>query len=159
MIEQIDAVTGEVLDGTMVYVPAKKRSPFGKDWFAMAQSALAFLAKHRKEIGEEGFAVFCTVASRLDYENFIQINQAALARDMDMKPSNFSRAMKRLVDLEIIIKGPRVGVSQTYRLNPSVGWKGSAKNHVSALAEARARGLRVIRNDQPQLPLGDGENA
>lgn len=156
VVEQIDAVTGEVLEGAMVFVPEKKRSPFGRDWFAMAQSAFDFLAMHRKVIGEEGFAVFCKVASRLDYENFIQINQAGLARELGMRPSNFSRAMKRLIGLEIVVKGPKVGVSQTYRLNPSVGWKGSGRNHFSALEEARKRGLRVISNDdQPRLPFDD----
>lgn len=153
VIEQFDAVTGEVLEGSMVFVPDKKKSAFGRDWFAMAQSALAFLAENRGVLGEEGFAVFCTIASKLDFENYIQINQAMLARQIGMKPANFSRAMKRLIALEIIIRGPKVGVSQTYRMNPSVGWKGSAKNHFDALTEARKKGWRVIRNEQPELPF------
>jgi len=155
VIDQIDAVTGEVLEGTMVFVPERKKSPFGQDWFAMAQKAMDFLAANRKLIGEEGFAVFCKVASRLDFENYIQVSQAHLAREMGMRPANFSRAMKRLVELEIIIKGPKVGVSQTYRMNPSVGWKGSGKNHFNALQEAKRMGWAVIDNEQPQLPFDD----
>ena len=154
VIESIDAVTGEVLQGTMMFVPEKKKSAFGQDWFAMAQNAMAFLAANRKILGEEGFAVFCTIASKLDFENFIQISQVQLAGELGMSPSNFSRAMKRLAALEIIVKGPKVGVSQTYRMNPSVGWKGSAKNHFSALQEAKAKGWKVIENDEPELPFG-----
>jgi DNA-binding transcriptional ArsR family regulator len=153
VIGQHDAVTGEVLEGSMVFVPEKKKSAFGQDWFAMAQNALAFMAANRKIIGEEGFAVFCTIASRLDFENYIQINQAQLARELRMSAPSFSRAMKRLAELEIIVKGPKVGTSQTYRMNPSVGWKGSAKNHFTALQEAKAKGWAVIDNDQPELPL------
>ena len=152
VIENIDAVTGEVLQGTMMFVPEKKKSAFGKDWFAMAQDALSFLASNRKVLGEEGFAVFCAVASRLDFENFIQISQVQLARELGMSASNFSRAMKRLATLEIIVKGPKVGVSQTYRMNPSVGWKGSARNHFSALQEAKKMGWKVIENE-PELPF------
>ena len=152
VIENIDAVTGEVLQGTMMFVPEKKKSAFGKDWFAMAQDALSFLASNRKVLGEEGFAVFCAVASRLDFENFIQISQVQLARELGMSAPNFSRAMKRLATLEIIVKGPKVGVSQTYRMNPSVGWKGSARNHFSALQEAKKMGWKVIENE-PELPF------
>lgn len=154
VIESIDAVTGEVLQGSMMFVPEKKKSAFGKDWFAMGQEALGFLAGHRSVLGEEGLAVFCKVASKLDFENFIQISQAQLARELGMSPSNFSRAMKRLASLDIIVKGPKVGVSQTYRMNPTVGWKGSAKKHFSALQEAKAKGWAIIENDQPELPLG-----
>ena len=152
VIENIDAVTGEVLQGTMMFVPEKKKSAFGKDWFAMAQDALSFLASNRKVLGEEGFAVFCAVASRLDFENFIQISQVQLARELGMSAPNFSRAMKRLAALEIIVKGTKVGVSQTYRMNPSVGWKGSARNHFSALQEAKKMGWKVIENE-PELPF------
>ena len=118
----------------------------------MAQDALSFLASNRKVLGEEGFAVFCAVASRLDFENFIQISQVQLARELGMSAPNFSRAMKRLAALEIIVKGPKVGVSQTYRMNPSVGWKGSARNHFSALQEAKKMGWKVIENE-PELPF------
>jgi DNA-binding transcriptional ArsR family regulator len=152
VIENIDATTGEVLEGTMVFVPAKKKSAFGRDWFAMAQGAMDFLAHNRSQLGEEGFAVFCKVVAKLDFENFIQISQAALAREIGMKPANFSRAMKRLVDLGIIMKGPKVGTSQTYRLNPSVGWKGSGKTHFTALQEAKKKGWKVIESE-PELPF------
>lgn len=153
VLETIDAVTGEVLQGSMVFVPEKKKSAFGDRWFAMAQNAMDFLATNRKLIGEEGFAVFFKIASRLDFENYIQVNQAELARELGMKPSSFSRAVKKLLELQVIMKGPKVGVSQTYRLNPSAGWKGSAKNHFTAMQEAKKKGWRVIDNDQPELPL------
>lgn len=149
----VDQVTGEVLKGNMVFVPEKKKSAFGDRWFAMAQNAMDFLATNRKLIGEEGFAVFFKIASRLDFENYIQVNQAELARELGMKPSSFSRAVKKLLELQVIMKGPKVGVSQTYRLNPSAGWKGSAKNHFTAMQEAKKKGWRVIDNDQPELPL------
>ena len=94
-IETVDPETGEVLKGVFAFIPDRYRSPFGKDFFVMAQEALAYLAQNRRHLGEEGLAVFCCLASRLDFENFILINQAEAARELGMLPPNFSRAVKR----------------------------------------------------------------
>lgn len=149
-IEQIDANTGEILEGVMVFVPKPRRSAFGREWFAMHQAALQYLAKQRRVLGEEGFAVFCAMAGRLDFENFIQVSQAELARELGMHRSSFSQAVTKLVAMGALIKGPRVGRAQTYRLNPTLGWKGSAKSHFGAMQEARAKGWRVFDNEQDQ---------
>ena len=47
-LETVDPETGEVLKGAFVFIPEKHKSPFGRDWFAVAQDALTFLAKNRK---------------------------------------------------------------------------------------------------------------
>lgn len=156
-LETVDPETGEVLKGAFVFIPEKHRSPFGRDWFAVAQDAMTFLARNRKILGEEGFAVFCAMAGRLDFENFILIAQSDMARDLGMKPSNFSRAVKRLEELGIITRGPKSGRSPTFRLNPHVGWKGKAKEHFGALQKARAQGWSLIeggqQGEQMDLPL------
>ncbi len=89
--------------------------------------------------------MFCAMAGRLDFENFILIAQSDMARDLGMKPSNFSRAVKRLEELGIITRGPKSGRSPTFRLNPHVGWKGKAKEHFGALQKARATRLEPHR--------------
>jgi hypothetical protein len=143
----------------MVFVPEKHKSPFGKDWFAVAQTALDFLAQNRKYLGEEGFAVFCSLASKLDFQNYILINQAQMARDMHMDRGNLNKAIKRLEDLGILVRGPKSGISPTFRLNPNVGWKGKGKAHFGAIQEARAKGWKLVKGgkkgaDQtdPDLP-------
>lgn len=113
---------------------------------------MTFLAKNRKALGEEGFAVFCAMAGKLDFENFILIAQSEMARDLGMKPSNFSRAVSRLEALGIISRGPKSGRSPTFRLNPKVGWKGRAREHFGALQKARAHGWNLIEGGQ-QLDL------
>lgn len=59
------------------------------DFFVMAQEALAYLAQNRRHLGEEGLRSFDCLASRLDFENFILINQAEAARELGMLPPNF----------------------------------------------------------------------
>ena len=159
-IETVDPETGEVLKGVFAFIPDRYRSPFGKDFFVMAQEALAYLAQNRRHLGEEGLAVFCCLASRLDFENFILINQAEAARELGMLPPNFSRAVKRLETLGILSKGPKTGKSATWRLNPQVAWKGTGKKHFGALREAQKRGWKLINGgeleqaqDEQQLDL------
>lgn len=143
--DHIDPSTGEVMPkGMLVYVPERPKSPFGKDWFAMAQDALNFLANNRKILGEEGFAVFCALAARLDFENFIMVNQAEMADALNMKRQNFGRALKRLETLGVLTRGPKTGRSPTLRLNPSVAWKGKQRAHFNALQQARKNGWKLI---------------
>ncbi|MGD7483634.1 hypothetical protein [Ralstonia pseudosolanacearum] len=152
-VSTIDPTTGEVLRGRFAFIPDKHRSPFGRDWFAMAQDAMAFLARNRKLLGEEGFAVFFCLASRLDFENYILVNQAEVGRELGMHRSNVNKAIQKLKAMGVLTEGPKSGVSPTFRLNPVVGWKGRAKAHFGALQEARKRGWKLIDNDQLDLPL------
>lgn len=152
-LQALDPNTGEVLKGAMVFVPEQRKSPFGKDWFAVAQSALNFLAQNRKYLGEEGFAVFCALASKLDFQNYILINQSEMARDMGMDRGNLNKAIKRLETLGILIRGPKSGISPTFRLNPNVGWKGKGKAHFGALQEARANGWKLIKGGKKAKDL------
>jgi len=137
---QYDSQTGEIMaDGFLAYVVPKRKNGFGKDWVAMSQDAILVFAQRRKELGEEGFAVLMTVLAKLDFENLLVLNQAELARTLDMKRENFNRALKRLVGMGAVLEGPKIGINRSYRLNPNFGWKGSAKNHVLALADYRKK--------------------
>ena len=59
---------------------------------------------------------------------------------LGIQKANVSRAIKALIENEIILEGPKIGRSKTYRLNPSYGWKGTVRNHDKALRN----GLSVI---------------
>ena len=82
--------------------------------------------------------------SVLDYENLIQVSQADIARELDMHRQHVQRSIKRLIQLGIILEGVKIGISRSYRLNPSFGWKGSAKGHREVSARA-LEGYQVIR--------------
>lgn len=151
-LEHYDAQTGEVMDGQIMFVPNRGKSPFGKDWFAMAQDAMMFLAKNRKALGEEGFAVFCALGARLDFENFILINQSQMARELKMDRSNFNKAIKKLEAHGILARGPKSGVSPTFKLNPKMAWKGRQKNHSRALDEAKKMGWDLVEGGNKELP-------
>ena len=133
-----DIETGEVQDGALVWIPKRNVSQFGRGWFQMAQDTLKRLNAERKALGLEGLVVFNALMARLDFENYIQVSQADIAAEVDMKPSNVSKAVSKLLELGFIRRGPKVGRSYTYQLHPELAWKGKSKNHFQA-REAAAR--------------------
>jgi hypothetical protein len=138
---QVDLSTGEVLEGVVAYVAPRKVNGFGKDWLAMSQAALQELARQGKTLGLDGYRVLFSLLARLDFENLILLSQAEIARELSMHRAHVQRAIKRLVSIDAIIEGPRVGIHRSYRLNPEFGWKGSGKTHVVALGEYRQKRL------------------
>lgn len=150
---QVDMETGELLEGaTLAVFYPRRKNGFVTGWLAMAQNPLMELAK--ADLGDEARRVLFALLAKLDFENFIAVNQAELGRELGIKSSNMSRAIARLVHENVILAGPKVQAKGTYTLNPSYGWKGSAKGHQDALkARMKARGLSVV-DGGPQAPAG-----
>lgn len=145
-----DPRTGEVEDGKLMWVPHRTRSQFGDSWFQMAQETLRMINAHRNELGLEGIVVFNALMARLDFENFIEVSQRDIANELEMQPSNVSRAMKRLSALGFIRRGPKVGRSHTLQLHPSLAWKGKAQSHMTATSHAKRDGWKVIQGGQQE---------
>ncbi len=150
-LETIDVDTGEVVAYSLVAVPKKLHNAFSGGWLAMAQDAMIRMAKEIKSLDD--FRVLHALLGRLDFENLIQVPQVEIANQLDMKRPNVSRSIKRLLGLGILLQGPKIGTSRTYRLNPNYGWKGSSKNHHKALRiqeRAAQAGLSVHQGGKAQ---------
>lgn len=143
-VGQVDLATGEILEGAaLAVVYPKRKNGFQTGWVAVAQDPMLELAK--ANLGGEANRVLFYVLAKLDFENWINLNQSAGADEIEMKRPNFARGLKKLVEIGVVLPGPKVGRNATFRLNPSYGWKGSAKSHNEALqARMRARGLSVV---------------
>ena len=125
-IASVDQDTGEVLDGVVVYCGVKQ-NPYSKGWVMNSQEALELLATD-KDLTGENYRVLLLLLSRLDFENWIQITQSDIVKTLDMKKQNVSRAILLLEEKGIILRGPKVGRSYAFRLNPYYGWKGKVQN-------------------------------
>ena len=121
----VDKYTGEEF-GFPVIV-GRKRNPYGKGWVMNSQEALEIVAKD-KDIKGETYRVLFFICARLDFENWVQISVTEIANELDLKQPSVSRAMKVLETKEIILRGPKVGRSYAFMLNPEFGWKGQVKN-------------------------------
>ena len=71
------------------------------------------------------YRVFLKLLSKVDFENYLTINQGDIANELDMKQPNVSRAIKALCARNLNIEGPRAGLNKTYPFNPYIAHKGS----------------------------------
>jgi DNA-binding transcriptional regulator GbsR (MarR family) len=121
----VDKYTGEEF-GFPVIV-GRKRNPYGKGWVMNSQEAMVSLAKD-KDIKGETHRVLWFIGGILDFENWVQLSVTEIANELDLKQPAVSRAMKVLEDKQIILRGPKVGRSYAFMLNPEFGWKGKVIN-------------------------------
>jgi DNA-binding transcriptional regulator GbsR (MarR family) len=103
------------------------------------QDALKELAKDRELWGRPR-AVLDYLMSRLSFENYIAIEQKEICDEVGLNKANVSASIKVLTDKKIIEKGPKIGRTWSYKLNPFYGWKGRVTN----LKEERKKRLKSI---------------
>lgn len=115
------AIIGED-DQIKAFLVPKRQNNLGVNWVAFYQTALEWLAK--QSLPQEQYRVMMFLMSQLDFENYLRITQISIAKELDMKQANVSRAIKGLLEKDIIITGPKVGTAKTYRLNPRMAYKG-----------------------------------
>ena len=141
IVGQVDS-SGTVHEGAVLAVFYPKRQNGFDRHFSMNQDALDLLSR---ELHGADFKVLFQLLAVLNYENDIQVSQAAIARNLGMLPPSVNRSVKRLVEIGCILEGPKIGRSVTYRLNPSFAWKGSAANHKKALQDRMdEKGFSVV---------------
>ena len=121
--ELLDTATGELVPA----VTWIRRSWKGEEYFMGFQQAFILLAQD-KELSLEAKNVLLYMFGRLDFENFILVPQAEIGEKLSMHQPNVSKAISLLVEKGILIEGPKVNRSHSYRLNHQYGWKGTLKN-------------------------------
>jgi Crp-like helix-turn-helix protein len=137
----VDLDSGELLEGGVpIWVGAKVRSPYGRRWMAMNQDFLLEFAA-RDDVHGEVLKVFVYLNGRLDFDNLIQVPQVEIAEALKMQRQSVHRAIKQLEEMGVILRGPKVGRSSSWRLNPNAGWKGKVKELGPALERHRSRSV------------------
>jgi predicted transcriptional regulator len=122
----------------------------------MSQDALLALAKD-KELTLAPKNVLLYLLSQLDFENFIQVPQVEIANALDMDKAKVSKAIKLLLEKGVLIRGPKLARSSSFRLNPNFGYKGNPSGKVYRTVDGR-RAFRVVDDDGyviPQEPAPD----
>ena len=119
-----DIYTGEEYGFPVII--GRKKSPY-QGWVMNNQEAMRILAKD-KDIKGETHRVLWFIGGILDFENWVHISITEIAQELEMQRQNVSKAIKLLEKKEIILRGPKVGRSHTFMLNPYFGWKGKVKN-------------------------------
>lgn len=91
------------------------------------------MVAQQKMTGEQS-SVFLYLLGKLDFDNYLKVQQKDIAEALHMQKSHVSRAMKKLAELDVVVVGPMAGRSKTYRLNPRIAHRG-AKNYRNTLIE------------------------
>ena len=121
-----DIYTGEQY-GLPVLV-GRKDSPYANGWYMGNQELAREIFAKDKDIKSETHRVLWFIISILDFENWVQLSITEIANELGMLQPNVSKAIKVLENKEVIIRGPKVGRSFSFRFNPEFGWKGKVKN-------------------------------
>ena len=102
----------------------------------------------RKDVTGEVLRVFLYLNARLDFENIIQVPQTEIAERLGLQPQNVHRAIKQLEALGVIIRGPKVGRSSSWRLNPPSRLERQGHSSGSPAPAARSHQLVVGPNSE-----------
>ena len=118
--------TGEVLEGGIpVYIGAKVK--WRENWFMGIQEAFIALAKDR-DIRGRTRSVLDYLFGKLGFENYIFVTQQEISNELGIAKTHISNSIKILLAKGIILPGPKIARTNTYRLNSEYGWRGSIKN-------------------------------
>ncbi|ECL9256531.1 helix-turn-helix domain-containing protein [Campylobacter jejuni] len=138
-VEVPNEETGEIQQ--YLLTPAKKKKVYKGDWVMMFQEGLTHVAK--LNLKGETLRVYMILLAKLDYENWLRVRQQDIADELNIKKQAVSRAIKELFEHGILVKGPKVGASNTYRLDPSFAFRGRDKNLEQVRKEVKH--LKIIK--------------
>jgi len=136
----------------------KKESPYEYGFYMGNQILAREVIAKDKDIKGETHRVLWLLISILDFENWIQISVTDLAKEIDMLQPNVSKAIKVLEKKEIILRGPKIGRSSSFRFNPEILWKGKVKNlnkYRKEKEDERIKDLKNKTNKRKQKKLED----
>jgi hypothetical protein len=142
----VDRHTGELYDadaegGTFVYFPHRPR--LREAGFMSFQAAFRELSRDRELRGNPR-AVLDYMLSELNWENWIAVSQSEISKATGIDKYEVSRAVKMLVNKQVLLVGPKLGRSGSYRLNSKYGWKGSIRNLEEYRTGAERNHLELI---------------
>ena len=131
----IDLETGELLNGVTVHMPHREK--MSQNFVMMFKDPMLELATNRSLRGEQ-LRVLFYLLTKVGFNNEILITQKDAAAVLGLATSSVSTAMRKLVEQQILLVGPRIGNSTTYILSPIYGWCGDASEHRRQMARLLA---------------------
>jgi len=130
-VDGVNQATGEV---GKVPVLVGKRVRLKERYLLFFQDMIDKLSCDRRMTGERA-RVFLLLLCRCDWENWLYIQQAEIAKKSGLHPTQVSRSIRFLLEVGVIVKGPKMGGASAYKLNSHYVYKGKIVN----LAQHRRR--------------------
>lgn len=139
---------------TAYFTPPPKRK-YNAKWLLLWQdetgASIVEQATMEKPLTQTEYRVRDWIIGTIGIGNYVLVNQAECGRALRVARSHVSSAIKRLIDLQILIPGPKSGKSNTYMVNPAFCFSGGLGNGIKARNEYRRQG-KVIPFSASQAP-------
>lgn len=126
---------------TVYFQPPKKRL-FPARWLLLWQEpsdigvSMTEQAEMEKPLTQTEYRVRDWLLGTIGIGNFVHVNQAEMARRLRIERATASRAIKRLIELGILIKGPKSGKACTFMVSPAFCFSGGLGAGIKARKEA-----------------------
>ena len=106
-------------------VPKKQKWTRGEYMLGLQKS---FVEIAKMGLSGEQMSVLMLLMAKTDFENYIHVTQDEMAKELDLKRPNVTRAVNALVNHNLI-KKLKKGSSNYYLFNPEVIYKGQSRNY------------------------------
>jgi DNA-binding Lrp family transcriptional regulator len=131
-------------------LPKRHRRSFGREFVTMFTDALVDTAKAADLRGTD-LRVLMYLMGTLGIGNRWQVfNQTDIAAEIGVERAHVNRAIKKLVERGVLIKGDKIGRGFAYSLNPVYGWRGTIEQHAAAIKSAPK--LKLVRGGKLEQP-------
>ena len=147
-LQYVDVNTGEIMSNMPVmFFP--KSSPYRKgNWSMISHDGLIKLVTDYNLTGSSLKVLLYCIAN-IDYHNQIFMCKASMAKDLGWSTAMFYKSFKPLVEQGLIWKtDKKIGNGYVYMINPSIVWKGSAKDLNAFLKNCADEKLRDFKNSK-----------
>lgn len=98
------------------------------------QEPLASILEH--DLTKRQLEIFIYFISMQDYKGKNGVKVQDICDKLGMEKAGVSRAIKKLVEIDVIVPAATSGRYQTYRLNPRIVYKGGQKHNEERQAAA-----------------------
>lgn len=126
---------------TVYFQPPKNRK-YDARWLLLWQDgsdigvSMTEQAEMERPLTQTEYRVRDWLMGTIGIGNYVHVNQAEMARRLRIQRADASRAIKRLIELGILIQGPKSGRSNTYMVSPAFCFSGGLGNGLKARNEA-----------------------
>jgi len=138
--EILASVNPEELVKILAWKDKRKRSKVVSEFYGGKVMIFQDILKRAvKDLTEGELRVFNYMLGVMDFENWINIPQKQIAKEIGIHPVTVSKIVKQLAEkgyIEIYKKGRE----NYYRIRPEVAWKGTEREH-----------LKILRKSNPLL--------
>lgn len=124
-----------------VYFQPPKKKKYPVEWLNLWQNvdtgvSMTEQAEMEKPLTQTEYRVRDWLMGTIGIGNYVYVNQAEMCRRLRIDKKNASIAIKRLIELGILLRGPKSGRNNTYMVSPAFCFKGSLGEGVQVVNQA-----------------------